>query len=68
MDPREHHPPQEQMVRLTLDLPVSIVDWLDEAKLQLGFRSRGPLVAQLLKEVSQCENPPAENPPLQEAA
>ncbi len=57
MNLSEHHPPQEQMVRLTLDLPVSIVAWLDEAKLQLGYRSRGALVVQLLKEVSQGSDP-----------
>ena len=57
MDRSERHPPQEQMVRLTLDLPESTVAWLDEAKLQLGLRSRGALVVQLLKELSQDSGP-----------
>jgi hypothetical protein len=68
MDPSKHHSHQEQMVRLTLDLPVSIVAWLDEVKLQLGCRSRGALVAQLLKEVSQEAVPDDDNPLQQGAA
>ena len=57
MDLSERTSSQEQMVRLTLELPASIVAWLDEAKLQLGFRSRGALVVRLLKEVSQASEP-----------
>jgi len=53
MDPSEHHPPQEQMVRLTLDLPVSIVACLDQVQDQAGLRSRGALVPLLLKELSR---------------
>ena len=43
---------REQMVRLTLDLPVSVLAWLDAVKTEMGLRSRGVVVAQLLKELA----------------
>jgi hypothetical protein len=48
----DEHQIREQMVRLTLDLPVSVLVWLDAVKTEMGLRSRGVVVAQLLKELA----------------
>jgi metal-responsive CopG/Arc/MetJ family transcriptional regulator len=42
---------QQEMVMVTLELPRDLVDWIDGLKNQLGYRSRGPMVAQLLREL-----------------
>ena len=42
----------EQMVRLTLDLPVSVLIWIDGIKTEMGLRSRGVVVSELLKELA----------------
>jgi metal-responsive CopG/Arc/MetJ family transcriptional regulator len=39
------------MVQVTLELPRDLVDWIDGLKGQLGFRSRGLIVAQLIREL-----------------
>jgi metal-responsive CopG/Arc/MetJ family transcriptional regulator len=45
---------QQEMVLVTLELPRDLVDWIDGLKGQLGFRSRGVIVAQLIRELV-CE-------------
>ena len=40
-----------EMVRVALDLPLSVLVWLDALKDQIGLRSRGALVAHLLMEL-----------------
>ena len=50
MESSEQTNPQE-MVRVTLELPRNIVDWIDGHRAQLGFRTRGVLVAQLIREL-----------------
>ncbi len=42
---------QQEMVQVTLELPRDLVDWIDGLKAQLGFRSRGLIVAQLIREL-----------------
>jgi len=42
---------QQEMVLVTLELPRDLVDWIDGLKAQLGFRSRGLIVAQLIREL-----------------
>lgn len=42
---------QQEMVMVTLELPRDLVDWIDGLKAQLGFRSRGFVVAQLIREL-----------------
>ena len=42
---------QQEMVMVTLELPRDLVDWIDGLKNQLGFRSRGLIVAQLIREL-----------------
>jgi metal-responsive CopG/Arc/MetJ family transcriptional regulator len=42
---------QQEMVLVTLELPRDLVDWIDGLKAQLGFRSRGVIVAQLIREL-----------------
>jgi metal-responsive CopG/Arc/MetJ family transcriptional regulator len=42
---------EQEMVRLTLELPRDLVDWIDGLRIQMGFRSRGLIVAQLLREL-----------------
>ena len=42
---------QQEKVLVTLELPRDVVDWMDGLKNQLGFRSRGLIVAQLLREL-----------------
>ncbi len=44
-------PSQQEMVQVTLELPRDLVDWIDGLKAQLGFRSRGLIVAQLIREL-----------------
>jgi hypothetical protein len=43
---------RQELVPVTLELPRDIVDWIDGLKLELGFRSRGVIVAQLLRELA----------------
>lgn len=56
--------------RITLELSADLLAWLDELKPAMGFRSRGPLVEQLLRELQpqeadepDCSDPivPADN-------
>jgi len=42
---------QQEMVLVTLELPRDLVDWIDGLKVQMGFRSRGVIVAQLIREL-----------------
>ena len=42
---------EREMVRLTLELPRDLVDWIDELRIQVGFRNRGLIVAQLIREL-----------------
>jgi metal-responsive CopG/Arc/MetJ family transcriptional regulator len=42
---------QQEMVMVTLELPRDLVDWIDGLKAQMGFRNRGVIVAQLLREL-----------------
>ena len=42
---------QQEKVLVTLELPRVGVDWIDGLKTQLGFRGRGVIVAQLLREL-----------------
>ena len=51
MESSQQTNPQE-MVRVTLELPRNIVDWIDGLRAQLGFRTRGVLVAQLIRELA----------------
>jgi metal-responsive CopG/Arc/MetJ family transcriptional regulator len=39
------------MVMVTLELPRDLVDWIDGLKVKMGFRSRGFVVAQLIREL-----------------
>ena len=48
---------QEEMVRLTIELPVSTVAWLDNLRLQMGVRSRGFIIEQLLGELGPEADP-----------
>jgi hypothetical protein len=42
---------QEEKVLLTLELPLSLVEWIDQLKDQLGIMSRGLVVTELLREL-----------------
>jgi metal-responsive CopG/Arc/MetJ family transcriptional regulator len=42
---------KQEMVRLTLELPRDLVEWIDGLRIQMGFRNRGLIVAQLLREL-----------------
>jgi metal-responsive CopG/Arc/MetJ family transcriptional regulator len=42
---------RQEMVQVTLELPRDLVDWIDGLKTQMGFRSRGLIVAQLIREL-----------------
>lgn len=46
-----HSESQQEMVKVILQLPRDVVDWIDGIKEQMGFRSRGPIVAQMLREL-----------------
>ena len=45
---------QQEMVMVTLELPRDLVDWIDGLKAQMGFRNRGVIVTQLIRELV-CE-------------
>lgn len=51
MNSIKNQSPPEKTVRVTLDLPASIVDWLDQVKIEMGFHSRGAVVVRVLKEL-----------------
>ncbi len=61
MNRRNNGDPQE-LVRVTLELPVDIVVWIDELREQLGLRTRGPLIAQLLRELASPSAVKPEDP------
>ena len=42
---------QHELVEVVLELPRDLVDWIDGIKEQMGFHSRGPIVAQMLREL-----------------
>lgn len=42
---------EQEMVRITLELPASLLTKIDEAKDKMGFRSRATIVIQLLTEI-----------------
>ena len=42
---------EEEMARITLELPASLLTKIDDAKDQMGFRSRATIVTQLLTEI-----------------
>jgi hypothetical protein len=44
------------LVLVTLELPRDIVAWIDGLKNQLGFRNRGLIIAQLLRELQPESN------------
>jgi metal-responsive CopG/Arc/MetJ family transcriptional regulator len=48
---------REEMVRLTIELSASTVAWLDDLRLQMGFRSRGVIIEQLLRELGPEPEP-----------
>jgi hypothetical protein len=50
MEPNEQSN-QQEMVMVTLELPRELVEWIDGLKAQMGFRGRGIIVAQLLREL-----------------
>ena len=54
-------PSQQEMVLVTLELPRDLVDWIDGLRIQMGFRNRGLIVAQLIRElVPELEPEPTE--------
>ena len=42
---------RQEMVTVTMELPRDLVDWIDGLKAQMGFRTRGVIVAQLIREL-----------------
>jgi hypothetical protein len=46
-DPFQH----DEKVLITLELPASLVEWVDSLKDQLGIKNRGLVVTQLLLEL-----------------
>jgi hypothetical protein len=48
--------------RITLELSADLLVWLDALKSQMGFRSRGPLVEQLLRELLPQDQADEPNP------
>jgi len=48
---------QDERVRLTIELSASTVAWLDDLRLQMGLRSRGVIIEQLLRELGAEAEP-----------
>jgi len=46
----------QEEVEVTITLPRDIVEWVDELKDMLGFKTRGPIISQLLRELQPEEN------------
>ena len=49
-----HEPLQrtsEDCLRVSLEMPMDLLIWLDQVKGELGLRSRGALVVRLLQEI-----------------
>lgn len=67
MNPIEDLSSPEETFRVTLDVPASIVDWLDRVKAQMGFQSRGAVVVQVLKELCHDSCHPGEKTKRKEA-
>ena len=42
---------EQEMLRLTMELPRDLVDWIDGLRIQMGFRNRGLIVAALMREL-----------------
>jgi metal-responsive CopG/Arc/MetJ family transcriptional regulator len=42
---------QQEMVTVTMELPRDLVDWIDGLMAQMGFRNRGVIVTQLIREL-----------------
>lgn len=42
---------KQEMVLVTLELPRDVLEWIDGLKAQMGFQSRGLVVAELLREL-----------------
>jgi metal-responsive CopG/Arc/MetJ family transcriptional regulator len=61
-------PSQQEMVQVTLELPRDLVDWIDGLKAQLGFRSRGVIVSQLIRELIPAADEVDHHQDLTEAA
>jgi hypothetical protein len=59
---------QQELVLVTLELPRDLVDWIDGLKAQMGFRNRGLIVAQLIRELLPSPDELAEERDLSEAA
>jgi len=59
---------QQELVLVTLELPRDLVDWIDGLKAQMGFRNRGLIVAQLIRELLSSPDELAEERDLSEAA
>jgi hypothetical protein len=49
-------PDSDERVRITIELSRETLAWIDELRVQLGFRNRGIIIEQLLLELQ----PPAE--------
>lgn len=46
------HPPDPgERVRITIELSRETLEWIDDLRVQLGFRSRGVIIEQLLLEL-----------------
>ena len=50
MEPNEQTN-QPEMVTVTMELPRDLVDWIDGLMAQMGFRNRGVIVTQLIREL-----------------
>ena len=53
-------PDSDERVRVTIELSRETLAWIDELRVQLGFRNRGIIIEQLLLEL----RPPSDSPGL----
>lgn len=45
----------QETVRVALDLPVSLLQWIEGLKIQMGFSSRSEVIVLLLQELVPSE-------------
>ena len=48
---RQHEKASEDWVRVSLEMPVDLLLWVDQLKGKLGLRSRSALIVRLMQEV-----------------
>lgn len=55
MDEEDSLKTQEETVQVRVDMPISLIQWIDGIKIQLGLSSRGAVLLMLMRELMPDE-------------